>query len=248
MSKLTPVQQKFILHWGEMGTSWGINRTVAQVHALLFISPKPLNAEDIVETLSVARSNVSTSIKELLGWGIVRRVHVLGDQRDHFESMKDVWEMFQVVLDERRKREIDPTLALLRECAAEADKARLADALLVEADCRPRLVSHGPGKPYHFHYAPVMTGLAARVRALTAAGALPIYRGQRPRLQLPMLVSQRVRKSPELEPRGGDSSGRSFWPLRDRVRRVVLAIFPSSLRSIFHVAFDRIQATALVRG
>jgi len=127
MSKLTPIQQKFILHWGEMGTSWGINRTVAQVHALLFIAPKPLNADDIVETLGVARSNVSTSIKELLGWGIVKRVHVLSDQRDHFESMKDVWEMFRVVLDERKKREIDPTMRMLRECIAEADAAKESD-------------------------------------------------------------------------------------------------------------------------
>jgi len=127
MSKLSSVQQKFILHWGEMGTSWGINRTVAQVHALLFISPKPLNADDIVDTLGVARSNVSTSLKELQGWGIVKRVHVLGDQRDHFESMKDVWEMFRVVLDERKKREIDPTMRLLRECIAEADADKETD-------------------------------------------------------------------------------------------------------------------------
>jgi DNA-binding transcriptional regulator GbsR (MarR family) len=124
MTKLSPVQQKFILHWGEMGTRWGINRTVAQIHALLFISPKPLNAEDLADTLTVARSNVSNSLKELQGWGIVKRVHVLGDSRDHFESMKDVWEMFRVVLDERKKREIDPTMRMLRECieAAERDK------------------------------------------------------------------------------------------------------------------------------
>ena len=121
MPPLTPVQQKFILHWGEMGTRWGINRTVAQIHALLFISPKPLNAEDIVETLSVARSNVSTSLKELQGWGIVRLVHVMNDKRDHFESMKDVWEMFRLVLDERKRREIDPTLAMLRECISESE-------------------------------------------------------------------------------------------------------------------------------
>ena len=127
MKKLSPVEQKFILHWGEMGTRWGINRTVAQVHALLFISPKPLNADDIVETLGVARSNVSTSLKELQGWGIVKRVHVLGDQRDHFESMKDVWEMFRVVLDERKKREIDPTMRLLRECITEAEKDKETD-------------------------------------------------------------------------------------------------------------------------
>jgi DNA-binding transcriptional regulator GbsR (MarR family) len=127
MSKLSSVQQKFILHWGEMGTSWGINRTVAQVHALLFISPKPLNADDIVDTLGVARSNVSTSLKELQGWGIVKRVHLPSDQRDHFESMKDVWEMFRVVLDERKKREIDPTMRMLRECIAEADADKETD-------------------------------------------------------------------------------------------------------------------------
>ena len=101
VNRLSTVQQKFILHWGEMGTRWGVNRTVAQVHALLYVSPKPLNADDIVETLDVARSNVSTSLKELQGWGIVKLVHVLGDKRDHFESMKDVWEMFRVVMDER---------------------------------------------------------------------------------------------------------------------------------------------------
>ena len=124
MTALTPVQQKFVLHWGEMGTRWGINRTVAQIHALLFISPRPLNAEEIVESLGVARSNVSTSLKELQGWGIVKMVHVLNDKRDHFESMKDVWEMFRVVLDERKRREIDPTLLMLQECIAEAGTAK----------------------------------------------------------------------------------------------------------------------------
>lgn len=110
-----------------MGTRWGINRTVAQVHALLFISPKPLNAEDIVETLGVARSNVSTSLKELQGWGIVKLTHVMGDKRDHFESMKDVWEMFRVVLNERKRREIDPTMQMLNECIAEAKRDRESD-------------------------------------------------------------------------------------------------------------------------
>ena len=132
MSKLSPVQQKFILHWGEMGTRWGINRTVAQIHALLFLSPKPLNAEEIAETLGVARSNVSTSLKELQGWGIVRLVHVMGDRRDHFESIKDVWEMFRMVLDERKKREIDPSLAILKECIAEAEKEKGADKYTIE--------------------------------------------------------------------------------------------------------------------
>ena len=128
MKQLTPIQQQFILHWGEMGTRWGINRTVAQIHALLFLSPRPLHAEDIAQTLGVARSNVSTSLKELQGWGIVKLVHVLGDKRDHFESMKDVWEMFRIVLDERKRREIDPTLHMLRACIAEAEKANGSDS------------------------------------------------------------------------------------------------------------------------
>src|SRR5258708_9545952 len=127
MTKLSPVQQKFILHWGEMGTRWGINRTVAQIHALLFISPKPLTAEEMMDTLDVARSNVSNSIKELQSWGIVKLVHVMGDKRDHFESMKDVWEMFRIVLDERKKREIDPTIRLLRECIEQAEQGKETD-------------------------------------------------------------------------------------------------------------------------
>ena len=120
-NSLTPVAQKFILHWGEMGTRWGINRTVAQVHALLFLSPRPLPADEISETLAVARSNVSTSLRELQGWRIVRVVHVLGDRRDHFESIKDVWEIFRIVSEERKRREIDPTREMLRRCLAELD-------------------------------------------------------------------------------------------------------------------------------
>ena len=116
---LQPIEQTFILHWGEMGTRWGINRTVAQVHALLFLSPKPLHAEEIAGTLSVARSNVSTSLRELQGWGIVSLVHVLGDRRDHFQTTKDVWEIFRTVAEERKRREIDPTLRVLAECVQE---------------------------------------------------------------------------------------------------------------------------------
>jgi DNA-binding transcriptional regulator GbsR (MarR family) len=132
VDQLSSVQRKFILHWGEMGTRWGVNRTVAQVHALLYISPGPLKADDIVETLEVARSNVSTSLKELQGWGIVRLVHVLGDKRDHFESMKDVWEMFRVVMDERKKREFDPTMRMLHECIVEAEKDKATDPFTQE--------------------------------------------------------------------------------------------------------------------
>jgi DNA-binding transcriptional regulator GbsR (MarR family) len=125
--KLTEVQQKFILHWGEMGTRWGINRTVAQIHALLYLSPRPLHAEEIAETVAVARSNVSNSLKELQNWQIVKLVHVLGDKRDHFECVKDVWEMFRLVLNERKRREIDPTLAMLEECLSQASRNKDRD-------------------------------------------------------------------------------------------------------------------------
>ena len=128
MIKLSPVAQKFILHWGEMGTKWGINRTVAQIHALLILSPTPLDAEEIAETLSVARSNVSTSLRELQGWGIVKVVHMMGDRRDHFESLKDPWEMFQIILTERKRREIDPTMTMLKECMSEAEKSGPSEA------------------------------------------------------------------------------------------------------------------------
>lgn len=126
--RLTPTAEKFVLHWGEMGTRWGVNRTVAQIHALLFVSEQPLAADEIAETLGVARSNVSNSLRELQGWGVVRLVHAMGDRRDHFESLKDVWEMFQIVLDERKKREIDPTLAVLRELVGESAGATGKDA------------------------------------------------------------------------------------------------------------------------
>jgi len=131
-SGLTPAAQKFILHWGEMGTRWGVNRTVAQVHALLFLSQRALTAEEIAATLSVARSNVSTSLRELLGWRIVSVAPVLGDRRQHFESMKDPWQMFRVILEERKKREFDPTIAVVRECLEEAGKTGGADAYAKE--------------------------------------------------------------------------------------------------------------------
>ena len=123
MPQLSQVERKFILHWGEMGTRWGVNRTVAQVHALLYLAPRPLNAEEIAQTLSVARSNVSTSLRELESWRIVKAVHLLGDRREHYESMKDVWEMFRVIIEERKRREIDPTLGILRECLSELPKS-----------------------------------------------------------------------------------------------------------------------------
>jgi len=113
--------QKYVLHWGEMGTRWGVNRTVAQIHALLFLANEPLPADDISETLNVARSNVSNSLKELQSWGLVRITHIVGDRRDHFVALQDVWEIFRVIMEERKRREIDPTLTVLRECILEAE-------------------------------------------------------------------------------------------------------------------------------
>ncbi len=118
--ELTFAAKKFVLHWGEMGQAWGINRTMAQVHALLFISPEALDAEEISHLLDVSRSNVSTSLRELITWGVVRRVHIIGDRRDRFEALKDVMETFRVIMAERKRREMDPTIALLEQCVEEA--------------------------------------------------------------------------------------------------------------------------------
>lgn len=121
--KLTKTSERFILHWGEMGARWGVNRTVAQIHALLYLTEKPLPADEIAETLSVARSNVSTSLKELQSWQLVKVVHVMGDRRDHFDTSKDVWELFKLIVAGRKQREVDPTLALLDELLASPDMA-----------------------------------------------------------------------------------------------------------------------------
>jgi len=113
--KLTPVSERFILHWGEMGSRWGVNRTVAQIHALLYLAEKPMAADEIAETLAVARSNVSNSLKELQSWRLVRVVNMIGERRDHFETSKDVWELFRLIVEGRRQREINPTLVTLRD-------------------------------------------------------------------------------------------------------------------------------------
>jgi DNA-binding transcriptional regulator GbsR (MarR family) len=119
--KITPLMQKYILHWGEMGTRWGVNRTVSQIHALLYLAPDPLSAEDITEMLSVARSNVSNSIKELQSWGLIEVVPVLGDRRDFFTARGDTWEMLMIIMEGRKRREIEPTLTLLRQCVLEME-------------------------------------------------------------------------------------------------------------------------------
>ncbi|MGI9343164.1 MAG: GbsR/MarR family transcriptional regulator [Gammaproteobacteria bacterium] len=119
--KITPLMEKYILHWGEMGTRWGVNRTVSQIHALLYLSPAPMTAESIADALSVARSNVSTSLRELQSWGLIDVTHVLGDRRDHFEAHGETWDMVVTILEERKKRELDPTLTLLRKCVLEME-------------------------------------------------------------------------------------------------------------------------------
>ena len=113
--ELTDISRRFIVHWGEMGSNWGVNRSVAQIHALLFVHGQPLHAEDIADTLVLARSNVSNSLKELLNWRLIRVTHVLGDRRDYYETSGDVWELFRTIVRERKEREFDPTVALLRE-------------------------------------------------------------------------------------------------------------------------------------
>lgn len=112
--ELTETARRFVVHWGEMGTAWGVNRTVAQIHALLFFHGRPLHAEDIATTLVVARSNVSTSLRELQNWGLIRQTQVLGDRRDYFETSSDVWELFRTIVRQRKEREFQPTVQMLQ--------------------------------------------------------------------------------------------------------------------------------------
>jgi DNA-binding transcriptional regulator GbsR (MarR family) len=124
--ELTPIAERFILHWGEMGSRWGVNRTVAQIHALLYLMGRPLAADEIADTLGVARSNVSTSLKELQAWRLAKIVHVMGDRRDHFETSTDIWELFKLIVEGRRQREIDPTLTMLRDALVSDELANEA--------------------------------------------------------------------------------------------------------------------------
>ncbi len=115
---------RFVLHWGEMGTRWGVSRTVSQIHALLYLRGQPLHAEEISAVLQVARSNVSTSLRELQNWDLVKVVHLAGDRRDHFETEQDPWELLRIIVRERKEREFDPTVDFLRDCLQSRDFAR----------------------------------------------------------------------------------------------------------------------------
>src|SRR6476659_8076812 len=113
---------RFVLHWGEMGGQWGVNRSVAQIHALLYLSERPLTAEEIADTLGLARSNVSNSIRELQAWDLIRRVPVKGDRREHFEAEADLWEIAMRIAAVRKEREIDPAVDALKACVADAER------------------------------------------------------------------------------------------------------------------------------
>jgi DNA-binding transcriptional regulator GbsR (MarR family) len=119
---LQTLRDKFTLHWGEMGTKWGINRTMAQVHALLFISEEALSADQIMEELKISRGSVSMSLRDLISWGIVSKMHIKGERKEFYTTEKDVWKLFKIISRERKKREIDPTIAVLNEILAEIEQ------------------------------------------------------------------------------------------------------------------------------
>ena len=135
---LSPTVSRFVLHWGEMGTRWGVNRTVSQIHALLFISGRPMHADEIVDTLEVARSNVSTSLRELQGWGLVRLVHLSGDRRDHYETSAHAWELMRTIVKERQRREIDPTIGVLQQLLADPAMRQEPAAVKLRHGADPR--------------------------------------------------------------------------------------------------------------
>ena len=137
---MTPLVHSFVAHFGEMGSRWGINRTVGQIYALIFVSPKPLCADEIAETLSYSRSNVSMGLKELQSWRLVKLRHVAGDRREYFEAPSDAWEIFRTLAEERRRREMEPTLSMLRSALLETPSCDDAPSLLGRESCDRRWV------------------------------------------------------------------------------------------------------------
>jgi DNA-binding transcriptional regulator GbsR (MarR family) len=133
-SKPTPAQQLrtsqdlFIRRWGEMGATWGINRTMAEIHALLYITAQPLCTDDVMERLHISRGNASMSLRSLCDWGIIRRLHKRGERREFFESLHDVWEIFSIIATERKRREMDPVLETIKQCQAMLDASNIGKA------------------------------------------------------------------------------------------------------------------------
>ena len=128
------VEEAFIRQWGDMGAAWGINRTMAEIHALLFITGTPLCTDDVMERLNISRGNASMSLRALCDWGIVRRLHKRGERREYFESLGDVWEMFSLIAAERKRREMDPVLETIRQCQQMLDEASLGKAAAKRED------------------------------------------------------------------------------------------------------------------
>ena len=122
--ELTDTQRKFVLHWGEMGSRWGINRTVAQIHALLLVSPDPLSTDQIMEALKISRGNAHANLKELQNWGLISSVVIKGERKEFFQAEKDIWKMFCIIARERKRREVEPALKALRTCAGRTEDHR----------------------------------------------------------------------------------------------------------------------------
>jgi len=156
--------QRYILHWGEMGTRWGVNRSQAQIHALLFLTSEPLSADEISDTLGVARSNVSVGLRELMTWKLVQVTQVLGDRRDFFKAEQDTWEMIRIIVEGRKRRELDPTIAALRQC-----QALLAHDSETPRAVRERIVSQ-------LEFLESLTGWYERVSTLPRATLLKMMR------------------------------------------------------------------------
>ena len=127
-TKLRTSQDLFIRRWGEMGQTWGINRTMAEIHALLYITGQPQCTDDVMERLNISRGNASMSLRALCDWGIIRRLHKRGERREYFESLSDVWEMFSIIAAERKRREMDPVLETIKQCRRMLDETALGKA------------------------------------------------------------------------------------------------------------------------
>jgi DNA-binding transcriptional regulator GbsR (MarR family) len=176
---LSPLALRFVLHWGEMGSRWGVNRTVAQIHALLYLHGRPFPAEEISELLTVARSNVSTSLRELASWNLVRVVHRLDDRRDYYETARDPWELLRIIVRERRAREFEPTVAALRDCVADPDFMRHDPA--IQARIRATLQLMESLSQWSDDMLRLDTGTLARLLRMGARIAALLGRERRPR-------------------------------------------------------------------